>query len=232
MRAFVVVPVAVLATLLFGGYVLAAGLFDRSGSLAFGGIRCWARLLLRLCAVRVVVSRERELPAPAVFAANHTSAADILLVFGFVPAEFRIIHKRSLRWVPLVGWCLWAAGHVSIDRTKVFRARRSLELAARRIRGGTSVVVFPEGTRSRDGRVGLFKRGSFLLAIQAGVPVVPVSLIGVRRVAPHGLLSLRPGKVEVRLHAPVATAGRAAEEAEALAEEVKSQVVSGLSEAE
>ncbi len=230
MRTVVVVPVAVLATLLFGGYVLVTGLVDRSGRLAFGGIRCWARLLLRLCAVRAAVSGGRDLPVPAVFAANHTSAADILLVFGFVPAEFRIIHKRSLRRVPLVGWCLWAAGHVAIDRTNPFRARRSLEQAALRIRGGTSVVVFPEGTRSRDGRVGLFKRGSFLLAIQAGVPVVPVSLVGVARVAPRGLLSLRPGTVEVRLHAPVATTGRTAEEAETLAEEVKRQVVSGLSE--
>lgn len=95
------------------------------------------------------------------------------------------------------------------------------------MRGGTSVLVFPEGTRSRDGRVGSFKRGSFNLAIEAGVPVVPVSVSGVRQVLPGGALSLRPGRVRVVVHGPVATAGRSPAEAEALASEVESRVKAG-----
>ncbi len=114
------------------------------------------------------------------YAANHASALDILIVFGHLPVDFRIVYKRSLSLVPLVGWAIWLGGHLPIDRSHPFRARRSLDAAARRIRGGTSVVVFPEGTRSPDGSVRRFKRGSFGLAIAAGVPVVPVSLAGVK----------------------------------------------------
>jgi 1-acyl-sn-glycerol-3-phosphate acyltransferase len=159
-------------------------------------------------------------------------AVDILLVFGYLPVDIRIIHKRSLHWIPLIGWSLWAAGHIGIDRKNPFRARRSLAAAARRIRRGTSVTVFPEGTRSGDGSVGLFKRGSFLLAINAAAAVVvPVSLAGVVRVAPSGLLSLRPGCVAVRLHPPVQTAGRAPDQAERLAAQVRQRVITGLEEA-
>jgi 1-acyl-sn-glycerol-3-phosphate acyltransferase len=169
-----------------------------------------------------------HLPAgPAVYAANHGSALDIPIVFGHIPVDFRIIHKRSLRLLPILGQAMWAAGHIAIDRSHPFRARRSLIIAARRIRGGTSVVVFPEGTRSPDATVRRFKRGSFALALDAGVPVVPVSIIGVKAIVPQGLLSLRPGTVDVRVHAPVPIEGRAPEEAEALAAEVREIVSAG-----
>src|SRR2546425_710900 len=92
-------------------------------------------------------------------------------------------------------------------------ADRALERAALRIAGGTSVAVFPEGTRSADGSVRPFKKGSFVLAIEAGVPVIPVSLAGVKRVAPQGLLRLRPGELAMTLHPPIPTAGRGVEEA-------------------
>src|SRR6185436_2892582 len=109
----------------------------------------------------------------------------------------------------------WAADHVPIERSSPFRAKRSLDRAAVRIRAGTSVALFPEGTRRGTRGLGMFKRGSFLLAIDAGVPVVPVSLAGVGRLVPEGLASLRGGTVSLRLHAPVATAGRGPDEAEA-----------------
>jgi 1-acyl-sn-glycerol-3-phosphate acyltransferase len=164
---------------------------------------------------------EHASPGPAVYAANHASAFDILIVFGHLPVDFRIVYKKSLSLVPLLGWAIRLGGHIPIDRANAFRARRSLAAAARRIRDGTSVVVFPEGTRSPDGAVGRFKRGSFGLAIEAGVPIVPVSLLGVKSVVPHGLTSLRAGAVRVVLHPPVATTGRSAADAETLAEEVR-----------
>ena len=147
---------------------------------------------------------------PAVFAANHASALDILVIFGHLPVDFRIVYKQSLSLVPLLGWSIRLGGHVPVDRRNPFRALRSLEAAARRIRGGTSVVVFPEGTRSPDGAVRRFKRGSFSLALQAGVPVVPVSLVGVKAVVPRGLPSVRPGLVQVVVHPVVPVAGRPA----------------------
>jgi 1-acyl-sn-glycerol-3-phosphate acyltransferase len=216
---------APLALLLTGGYAAAAcvaAVADRSGRTTreIGG--AWSRLLLRLFRVLVQVSGLEHAPAgPAVYAANHASAFDILVVFGHLPVDFRIVYKRSLSLVPLLGWAIWLGGHIPIDRANPFRARRSLAAAARRIRGGTSVVVFPEGTRSPDGAVRRFKRGSFGLAMEAAAPVVPVSLVGVKAVVPRGLASLRPGTVHVVVHPPVAVAGRAPEEAEALAEEVR-----------
>jgi 1-acyl-sn-glycerol-3-phosphate acyltransferase len=228
-RTLVAAAAIVVLTATLGVLGLLAGLLDRSGRSPHRLSRVWARIVLRFLGVRTrVAGLELIPPGPAVFAANHASALDIPLLFAALPVDFRIIHKRSLYLLPLVGWYLFLAGHVGIDRANPFRARKSLDSAARRIAAGTSVVVFPEGTRSPDERVRLFKRGSFLLALQAGVPVVPVSLSGVKRVAPRGLLTLRPGEVVVRVHAPVLTAGRAASEAEALAEQVRQTVSAAL----
>ena len=166
----------------------------------------------------------------AVYAANHGSALDIPIVFGQLPVSFRIIYKRSLSLIPLVGWYLHLGGHIAIDRGNPFKARKSLDSAVDRIRGGTSVTVFPEGTRSADASVGLFKRGSFQLALDAAVPVVPVSLVGVKRVAPRGIWTLRPGTVELRIHPLVPTDRRPLDGAETLAEEVRGIVERGCLE--
>lgn len=222
-------PAVAAATAFFGALGLLGGVLDRSGHSAHQWGRVWARVVLRCLGVRLSVRGLELLPAgPAVYAANHASALDIPLVFAALPLAFRFIHKRSLRRLPLIGWYLLLAGHIAIDRANPFRARKSLESAARRISAGTSVVVFPEGTRSPDERVRGFKRGSFVLALWAGVPVVPVSLAGVKRVAPRGILTLRPGEVLLRVHAPIPTAGRHASEAGALAEQVRQTVSAAL----
>jgi 1-acyl-sn-glycerol-3-phosphate acyltransferase len=221
-------PIALALTAAYATAACIAALVDRSGRTTreIGGT--WSRLLLGLLGVGVRVSGlEHVPPGPAVYAVNHASALDIFVVFGHLPVDFRIVYKRSLSLIPLVGWAIRLGGHVPIDRSNAVRARRSIAAAARRIRGGTSVVVFPEGTRSRDGAVHRFKRGSFGLAIDTGVPVVPVSLVGVKSVVPHGLTSVRPGTVGVVLHPLVAVAGRSPGEAEALAEEVRRIVAAG-----
>lgn len=217
------------ATLLLGGPALLGGLLDSSGLTAHRIARLWGRIVLWACGVRVQVEERSGLPTPAVYAANHASALDIPLLFGYLPVSFRIIHKRSLSLVPFIGWFLFLGGHVAIDRGNPFKAKRSLERAAARIRRGTSVAVFPEGTRSRDGAVRHFKRGSFSLAMSAGVPVVPVSLVGVKAVVPKGVLSVRPGVVRLVAHPSVATAGRSADRSDLLAEEVR-KVVAGACE--
>jgi len=231
-RAFLAVPLIALGTLVLGGPAIVAGLLDRTGRLVHGMARLWARLALGALGVRVRVGGAEHVPAgPAVFAANHGSALDIPILFGHLPAQFRIIHKRSLYLIPVIGWILYLGGHIGIDRGNAFRARRSLEAAAERIRRGTNVAVFPEGTRSPDAEVRLFKRGSFVLALSAGAPVVPVSLRGVKGVVPRGLPSLVPGTIEMVLHPPVPTAGRGPEAAEDLAEQVRGVVIAGCREA-
>jgi 1-acyl-sn-glycerol-3-phosphate acyltransferase len=190
--------------------------------------RAWGRALMRLWGVEVKVSGAENIPrGPVVFAANHGSALDIPLLFGYLPAEFRIIHKRSLYLFPVIGLYLYLAGHIAIDRRNPFRARRSLSRAAVRIAGGESVAVFPEGTRSADETVLPFKKGSFVLALEAGVPVVPVSLAGVKRLTPHGLMRVRGGTVWLAVHQAIPTAGRGPDQAGSLAEETHSVVSLG-----
>ena len=231
-RILLAIPLIALDTLVFGSVALVAGLVDRTGRLCWRIARGWARVLLLVLGVRVEVSGRENVPAgPAVYAANHGSALDIPILFCHLPVDFRIIHKRSLYRVPVLGWSLYLAGHVGIDRANAFRARKSLDAAAVRIRGGTSVVTFPEGTRSPDAEVWPFKRGSFLMALQAQVPVVPLSLAGVKRVAPRGIFTLRPGTVHLKIHPPIATAGLHAEAAESLAAEVRRVVAAGCAEA-
>ena len=231
MRLLLSVPVLVLVTLGLGIPAILAGLVDRRGELSWRIARSWGRVVLKVWGVRVLVGGHAPPPGPVIYAVNHGSVLDIPVLFAHLPGSFRIVHKRSLYLIPLIGLYLYCAGHIAIDRSKAFRARKSLERAAQRIAGGTSVAVFPEGTRSADGSVRPFKKGSFVLAIEAGVPVIPVSLAGVKRVAPQGLLRLRPGELAMTLHPPVPTTGRGVEEAGALAEQVRGIVARGCAAA-
>jgi len=222
-------PLAILATLILSAAACVVGLLSPARARALSHF--WGRLLLWLFRVAVTTEGLAHLPrGPAVYAANHSSSLDILVLLARLPVDVRIIHKKSLSLVPLIGWTIALGGHIPIDRSNPFRARRSLDAAAERIRAGQSVLVFPEGTRSRDGAVGHFKRGSFSLAIEAGAPVVPVSLVGVKALVPRGLLSMRPGTVLLRVHPATPVAGISADAAQVLAEQVRQVVAAGCEE--
>lgn len=227
MRGLVAVPLLAVLTVLFGLPAIACGLLGaRRGARKI--TTAWARAILRVMGVKVVIEGAPHLPrGPAVYAANHGSVLDIPVLFGHLPVDFRIVHKRSLYLVPVVGLYLYAAGHIAIDRMSAFRARKSLERAAENIRSGASVMVFPEGTRSAHGEVAAFKKGSFVLAVHSGAPVVPLSLAGVKAVMPTGLRGMRPGTVHLIVHPPLPTSGRAPGDAGALAEEVRRIVAGG-----
>jgi 1-acyl-sn-glycerol-3-phosphate acyltransferase len=230
-RALFAVPFIAVLTLVLGVVAILAGLLDWGGRTARAVGRLWARAVLLLLGVRVEVRGAAPgAPGASVYAANHASAIDIPILLAHVPADLRLIHKRSLYLVPVFGWSLFLSGHIGIDRSRPFRARRSLAAAARRLREGASLAAFPEGTRSPDGEVRPFKRGSFVLAMEAGAPVVPVSLAGVKRIVPRGLFSLRPGVVRLTLHPAIPTRGLAPEGAAGLAEEVRGLVSSACRE--
>lgn len=194
---------AFLGTLVFAPVGILAWPFRRDGEVGFRVTRLWARFVLRAAGVRATMELTTPLPAgPVVFVSNHVSSLDIPILFDVLPRSFRIVYKSSLLYVPLMGQCLAATRHISIDRSRAFSAKRSLLAAARRIRNGVSVALFPEGTRSGDAAMGAFKRGSFKLAVEAGAPVVPVSLIGLRRVTGPGRIT--PGEIRVRIHPALA----------------------------
>jgi 1-acyl-sn-glycerol-3-phosphate acyltransferase len=226
LRAALALPLVAVYTAGFGLPAVLCGVLGQPrAARSLTGL--WGRAILRAFGVDVTVAGAERCPSgAAVYAANHASALDIPILFGYLPVDFKVLHKRSLYAVPVLGLFLYATGNFGIDRASAFRARKSLERAADRVRSGASLLVFPEGTRSEEDNVGPFKRGSFILAIEAGVPVVPLSLVGVKGVALGGV-RVRRGSVRLLVHAPVPTAGRDPEHAAELAEEVRRIVAAG-----
>lgn len=186
----------------------------------------WGRLILFCSGVRVWKTGGDSLDpdAPYVFAANHQSQYDIFVLSGYLGHDFSWLAKKELFAVPLWGRAMRAAGYIPIDRSRGREAMKSLNEAATRIAAGTSVVIFPEGTRSLDGRLGEFKAGVMHLAIKAGVPVVPVAIGGTHRVLPKGSLLPRPGRVTVRVGGPVDVARYGPKEKQELARRIRAEV--------
>jgi 1-acyl-sn-glycerol-3-phosphate acyltransferase len=201
---FFLIPAISLYTIVLGTVSIASSLFDRHGRFAHRCARAWSWLILKTTGVRVTVEGlERIDPAkPYVFVSNHQSIYDIPVVFSSLPYQLRIIAKDSLARFPVLGWHLRRGGHLFVDRRKpdhsgILRRWRAL------VAEGLSLIIYAEGTRSADGRVARFKGGSFLLAIEAGLPVVPVAVIGTRRVMPKGRLRTEPADVSLIVHDPI-----------------------------
>jgi 1-acyl-sn-glycerol-3-phosphate acyltransferase len=167
---------------------------------------------------------------PYVVMANHLSAVDIWAVFLSVPFPLRFIAKKQLGQIPLFGWAMRAGRFIFIDRQNAAAARRSIDEAAARIGKGCSVVIFPEGTRSRDGRLAPFKKGGFHLAINSGAQIVPVAIRGSREIMPRGSLLIRPGTVDIEIGEPIPTTGLGAGDREALLDQVHARIAAMLGE--
>ncbi len=167
--------------------------------------RLWARLLAGGVGCRISVSGLENLEPGAtyVFASNHASALDILALLAVLPNNFRWIAKKELFSIPVFGPSLKAAGYIAIDRSDNRAAMRSIIDAAQRIRDGASVVIFPEGTRSADGKLLPFKSGGFMLAQRSGRPVAPVAIIGSHDVLPAKSLLVDPGSIHVKIGQPL-----------------------------
>ena len=202
---FWLIPAISVYTMVLGAVSLASMLVDRRGHLAHACARAWSWLILVTTGVRVHATGGGLVTAGRsyVFVSNHQSIYDFPILITAIPFQLRIIAKGSLGAFPVLGWHLRYTGHLLIDRARAGRA--TLKRVAEMIRRGHSLIVFPEGTRSRDGRVGGFRRGLFLLAIDAGIPVVPVALTGTRHVMRKGRLMTCPGHVGLTLHEPLRT---------------------------
>ena len=168
------------------------------------GRRAWGPWGLWLAGARLALEPLPPLPdGPLVFASNHESALDIWVLFALLPRSFRFVAKQELFELPVFGAYMRLGGHVPVDRRNHTRAVQSLRQAGETVRAGTSLVVFPEGTRARDGRVHPFKKGPFVVAKEADVPVVPVAISGSGRVTPSRQIAVYPGTIRVAVGAPV-----------------------------
>lgn len=144
---------------------------------------------------------------PYIVVANHTSMIDIAVVYAAIPINMRFVLKRELAKVPFIGWYAWGMGMIFVDRGNTAKAVDSLKRAAVRVRNGANVVAFPEGTRSLDGRIKPFKKGVFVLALEAGIDILPVAIEGAERVLPRDGFKVRPGVIQVSIAPPVPASG-------------------------
>lgn len=218
LHSVIAIPLIYLYTFVMGSISLMLSLYDPLGRKQHWCARVWCRLIARTAGARVrVYGAEHIRPGTSyVFLSSHQSYMDIPAMLGYLPAQLRIAAKKSLFRIPFMGWHLTRAGHIPIDRSSTHNAITSMQRAASYLHDGICAFVFPEGTRSRDGALHEFKKGGFKLAIQAGVPIVPVTIIGSRQILPPESIIFRPGPMDMYVDAPIATAGLTEADVESL----------------
>lgn len=220
----------ILNTLVLGILVIAISLIDSRGNLVHYVGKFWSLLNLHLTGTRLTLrgGEKIEEGRPYIVMSNHQSLLDVWALIGRIPLQIRWIVKIELRKIPVFGYALERMGHIYIDRGDHENAYRGLDVAADRIRGGTSVIIFPEGTRSGDGRLLRFKRGGSYIAIKSGVSILPVTVNGGRFALPKGTMALLPGKMEIIIGDPIDPRSYGIEDQERLMGSVKSAIENNL----
>ena len=190
----------------------------------------WARILATMTPMRVTVEgRENIDPRQSyVVVSNHQSQFDILVLYGWLGIDFKWVMKQELRGVPGIGVACERLGHIYIDRSNHAAALAALDAAKKKIVNGTSVMFFPEGTRSRSGRLRAFKKGAFRMALDLGLPVLPLTVTGTRDVLPAGTSDLMPGSARLIIHPPVPVDGVADSDSRNLSDRVRVVIASAL----
>ena len=204
-QLLIMMPILLTATIL-------AAIMTAVGSILFGGkwwgywpAHIWAKLFCIMTFVRVtVVGRENISKGTSyVFVANHQGAYDIFSIYGYLNHNFKWMMKKSLERIPLVGYSCRKAGHIYVDNHSPAAIRQTMQDAEKQLAGGMSVVVFPEGSRTFDGKVHAFRRGAYTLAVEFGLPVVPVTIDGAFEVMPRTAWLPRPGHIKLTIHRPI-----------------------------
>jgi 1-acyl-sn-glycerol-3-phosphate acyltransferases len=223
---------APIATLIIGGSCVIAAIFhvrDRAGSVYDLAPRWWSKVVLAVTAVSVRVHNESgvDLSKPHIFVSNHISWYDIPALASFLPRT-KFVAKAELFKIPVFGAAMSAVGMIPIERQNRKAAFAAYDDAAKQIKDGNSVIVFPEGTRGFEYSIRPFKKGPFVLAIAAGVPIVPVLTYGTLEVIGKGSMWVHPGKVDVHLLEPVSVEGFGYEDRDALAGIVRERIAGAL----
>ena len=167
--------------------------------------KLWAKCWCLLMFVRVEVHGRKNIDKRTsyVFVANHQGAYDIFSIYGYLNHNFRWMMKKSLEKVPFVGIACKSSGHIMVDRSSPQAIKNTMDEAKEKLKGGMSLVVFPEGSRSWDGSMQSFKRGAFKLALDFNLPVVPITIDGSFKVLPRTTYNITPGKIILTIHEPI-----------------------------
>jgi 1-acyl-sn-glycerol-3-phosphate acyltransferase len=227
--AILMVVVTVLGILLAAPFLGRRRAFFTVGPIYARGVGWFCNIPLTLRGWERMPEAIREGRQPVIFMSNHESQMDPPVLIAALPLPAVYIAKQELKYLPFIGWAAWAAGVIFIDRRDRERALRSIHDAALQIRGGKSVVIFPEGTRSRTGQLLPFKKGGFALALDAGVPIIPIATVGGFQVLPRGTLRFRPGRYLVLVGEPVDPADHP--DRDALMAAVRTQIEALVAEA-
>lgn len=190
----------------------------------------WANSILKIANIKVIVEGENLIDKNKsyIFAANHSSLLDIPALQSALPVDFRIIYKKELEKIPIFGYGLKQSPYISVQREDPRNAMNSIDNAVQTIKNGASVTIFPEGTRSKDGVMGDFKRGAFLLASRSEKEIVPVSIVGSNALLPSGKFDLRSGTIRVVLSAPISYTINSRADEKALMEQVRNEIAKNL----
>ena len=210
MLYFIQLSFFALLTVFLSLLTIGCGIFETHGKKAYRINQFWTWIILRVIGIRLRIDGLEKIDPQRqyVFVVNHQSNIDIpVLVQALAQFQLRWVAKKELLHVPFFGWAMWATKHVTIDRSDPQDAVKSLTRAKERLGAGISLVIYPEGTRSRDGGLQRFKKGGFLLAVQANTPIVPVTVSGSAQVLPIGAWRLRPGTIDVTIDEPVPVEG-------------------------
>lgn len=224
-------PIIILCTIVMGAVSLVASVIESGGRVQHRISRAWSRMLLRVSGVKVTVEGMEKIDPNGsyVFIANHSSYMDTPVVLAHIPLQFRFFAKKGLFHIPFLGTHLRRAGHMPVVRDDPRASLKSATDAALIIRErGISMLLFPEGGRTRDGKLQDFKEGAAFVAIKAGVPIVPVGMIGTREVLPMHSLQISPGKVTLRIGDPIPTAALTPKDRAGLTATLRERVVEML----
>jgi 1-acyl-sn-glycerol-3-phosphate acyltransferase len=226
LATIVFLVLGVVNTIIAGAYGTIVGFIPPRGDWTLRGARVWARIVLLGGFVRLRSEGGERVPRgePVVFMSNHESWLDIPALLATIPVQVRFLAKKSLFAWPFFGWAISSMGFIPVDRENRRTAIRSFEEAASRIRSGRSVLIFPEETRSTTSKLLPFQRGGFLIALKAGIPIVPVGLEGPRRCLPKHSYLVRPGRITVKFGDPIPTAGHSVTDKGELMDAVRTQI--------
>lgn len=208
-QLLIMAPLLIVVTVIAATFTIVGSMIGVSRTMGYWPGHIWARIFCWLSLVRVSVRRETELDSKTsyVFVANHQGAYDIFAIYGYLGHNFRWMMKKALERIPLVGYACRVAGNIYVDNSSPSAVRATMAKAETQLRGGMSVVVFPEGSRSSDGKMHPFRRGAFKLAEEFSLPVVPITIDGSYDIMPRRSLIPRYGHIILTIHAPIYPAG-------------------------
>ena len=220
-------------SIIFFLYGFVVTFFDKTGRMIHYYVSVpWAKVILWVCGVKIKVNGRGNVDGniPRVYISNHVSYFDIFALFAGLPVDFKFVLKEELMKIPLFGQTVRRANHISLDRKDPRKALKSIHEAAKKIRNGVSVVIFPEGTRSEDGKVQPFKKGSFRLAFQSGCELVPVAIINSRSIVPKGSWRISKGTITINIGKPMPVTGYTKRDTDKLMALVREAIISQMNE--